>query len=156
MTKNLIGRCGFYCGVCEVYRAYKDSRELQEKLAKKYNCSPEEVRCEGCQAMDIYGWAHEKEWGANCKILKCLTTQGLTFCFECTEYDNCQQHSQFASVCLKLGMDLKRNLQIIQKGESSEWLLEQDKKWRCPKCGNRIIVSFYLKNCHWCGNRLRE
>jgi len=53
MTKNLIGRCGFYCGVCEVYRAYKDSKELQEKLAKKYNCSPEEVRCEGCQAMDI-------------------------------------------------------------------------------------------------------
>ena len=68
----------------------------------------------------------------------------------------CQQHSQFASVCLKLGMDLKRNLQIIQKGESSEWLLEQDKKWRCPKYGNRIIVSFYLKNCHWCGSRLRE
>ncbi len=31
---NLIGRCGLYCGICEIYLAYKDSKELQEKWQK--------------------------------------------------------------------------------------------------------------------------
>ena len=70
VDKNIIGRCGLYCGICEIYRAYKDSKELRKELAKKHNCDPEKVMCEGCQAIDVYGWSLEKEWGKNCKIFK--------------------------------------------------------------------------------------
>jgi len=153
---NLIGRCGLYCGICAIYRAYKDSKELQGKLAKSYECLPEKVRCEGCQALDIYGWTHEKEWGSNCKILKCLNIKGLGFCYECFYYDTCQKHAELDKEYSRLGMYLRANLQMIQEGKAVEWLLEQDKRWRCPKCSNPIIVSSDFKDCHWCGNKLRE
>ena len=156
VNKNLVGRCGLYCGICEIYRAYKDSKELQEKLAKKHNCSREEVRCEGCQAIRVYGWNHEKEWGKNCKILKCLNAKKLNFCYECTEYDICDKFNQFANIYLGIGIDLKENLKMIQEGENDEWLLKQSKKWRCPKCDNPVIVSYDFKSCHWCGKKLRD
>ena len=155
VDKNLIGRCGLYCGICEIYRAYKDSKELQKELAKKHNCNPEKVRCEGCQAIDVYGWSLEKEWGSNCRILQCLNARELNFCYECTEYDNCKRFDKFARICAGLGINLRRNLQMIKEGKAEEWLLEQDKKWRCSKCGNPIIFSYDFKNCHWCGNKLR-
>jgi len=155
VDKNLIGRCGLYCGICEIYRAYKDSKELQKELAKKHNCNLENVRCEGCQSINVYGWSLEKEWGSNCRILQCLNARELNFCYECTEYDNCKRFDKFARICAGLGINLRRNLQMIKEGKAEEWLLEQDKKWRCSKCGNPIIFSYDFKNCHWCGNKLR-
>jgi len=153
VNKNLIGRCGLYCGICAVYRAYKDSKELQGKLAEEYGCLPEEVRCEGCQALDTYPWTYEKQWGSNCKIVECLNAKKLTFCFECAAYDTCQKHAELTESCSGLGMDLRASLRMIHEGKSEQWLLEQDKRWRCPKCGNPIIVSYEFKDCHWCGNK---
>jgi len=145
-NKNLVGRCGLYCGFCEVYRAYKDSNKLQAELAKKHGCRLEEIKCEGCQALDVYGWSHEDKWGKNCKILKCLNAKKLKFCYECTEYDTCKKFDEFAKICSGLRIDLRRNLQIIREGRVEEWLLEQDRKWRCTKCGNPIIASYDFKN----------
>ena len=45
---------------------------------------------------------------------------------------------------------------IAQEGKDEEWLLEQEKKWRCPECGNPIILSYDFKDCHWCKNKLRD
>jgi hypothetical protein len=154
-NRDLIGRCGLYCGLCEIYRAYKDSRKLQEELAGKHNCKPEEVRCEGCQSIDLYGWSYEMEWGSNCNILKCQDAKNLDFCYECGEYKSCQKLSDFCEICSGLGFNLMENLENIKEGRADEWLLEQDKKWRCPECGKPIIVSYDLKTCHWCGRKLR-
>jgi len=156
VNKNLVGRCGLYCGFCSIYRAYKDSKEFREEIAKKYNCSPEEVKCEGCRAIDVNGWSHEEDWGKNCEILKCLNAKKLTFCYECAEYDTCQKFDELAKAYSELGADLRRNLQMIREGKVDEWLLKQDKKWRCPKCDNPIVVSENFKNCHWCGIKLRD
>jgi len=156
INKNLIGRCGLYCGTCPIYRAYKDSKELQGKLSEKYGCLPEEVRCEGCQALSTYPWTYEKQWGSNCKIVKCLNANKLIFCFECSDYNTCKKHTKLAESCSGLEMDLRANLQMIQEEKDEEWLLEQDKRWRCTKCGNPIIVSYKFLHCHWCGNKLRD
>lgn len=156
VNRNLAGRCGLYCGICEIYRAYEDSRELQVELAKKHDCSPAEVRCEGCQALDVYGWSKEREWGKKCKIVKCLNGRELDFCYECDVYDICQRHVDFARICAGLGIDLRENLKIIQEDGIGKWLMEQDKKWRCPECNRPIIVSYDFTDCHWCGARLRE
>jgi len=155
VNENLIGRCGLYCGFCEIYRAYKDSRELREELATKHNCSPEDVRCEGCQVIDLCGWSHETEWGKNCKFLRCLESKHLQFCYECSEYHRCTMFERFHEICSGLGIDLRQNLQMIQKGRIQEWLACQDKKWRCTECGNPVIVSYDVRNCHWCGKELR-
>jgi len=156
VNRNLVGRCGLYCGFCSIYRAYKDSKKLQEELAKKFNCLPEEVRCEGCQTLDISGWSHEAKWGTNYTILKCLNAKKLKFCYECAEYGRCQKFDEMTRLCSEIGVDLRANLRMISEGKVVEWLLEQDKKWRCPKCSNPIVNSDDFKNCHWCGNRLRD
>jgi len=34
IDERLVGRCGLFCGACVVYRAYKDSEQLRQMLAK--------------------------------------------------------------------------------------------------------------------------
>jgi hypothetical protein len=43
LNKNLAGGCGLYCGICEIYRAYKDSKELREELAKDIIVNPKRL-----------------------------------------------------------------------------------------------------------------
>jgi hypothetical protein len=82
-NRNLIGRCGLYCGSCIIYRAYKDSKQLQRKVAERQNCKPSDIRCEGCQTVLRDGWETDVSWGKNCSIIKCLDSKELHFCFEC-------------------------------------------------------------------------
>jgi len=77
VNKNLVGRCGLYCGACVIYRAHKDSKQLQRKIAEQEKCKPEQIRCEGCQTASTNGWDEKgEEWGKNCKIFKCLEAKG--------------------------------------------------------------------------------
>lgn len=154
VNKNLIGRCGLYCGACRIYRAYMDSEKLREKFAKEFECSPEEIKCEGCQKLDEMGWDREKYWGNNCRIVKCLKKKNLNFCYECEEYETCKKFDKFYKICLKIGIDLRDNLAIIQSGNIDEWLEQEMERWKCPECSKSISVD--LKECHWCGNRLRD
>ena len=152
VNKNLVGRCGLYCGACIIYRAYKDSEQLRQKIAQENNCKPEEIRCEGCQTALTNGWDVEEIWGKNCKIVKCLEAKGVNFCYECSEYLDCIKFHGIADSCLKHGENLMENLNKIKTGKVNEWLEEEDKKWRCHKCGKPIAMQ--LTECHWCGAKL--
>jgi|Deesub1362B_J571_1020462.scaffolds.fasta_scaffold00621_1 hypothetical protein len=154
INKKLVGRCGLYCGACTIYRAYKDSEQLRQMLAKKYNCNPEEIRCEGCQAVLTEKLEVDENWGRNCKIIKCLENKGLNFCYECDIYPECEKFHEIADFCLKYGANLIENLNKIKTGKIAEWLEAEDKKWRCKKCGKPIALE--LIECHWCGAKLRE
>ena len=70
VSKNLVGRCGLYCGFCLIYRAGKDSEKLRKSVARRSKCKPEDIRCEGCQTVLVDGWDNAR-WGKNCKIIKC-------------------------------------------------------------------------------------
>jgi len=154
VSKNLVGRCGIYCGSCIIYGAYKDSEQLRKRVAERENCKPEDVRCEGCQTVLTNGW-ESKEWGKNCKIVNCLEAKGLEFCFECDVYPKCERFRDLAGHCLeKHREDLVNNLKKIETGEVEEWLEGEDKKWRCQKCGKPI--SRHLTECHWCGTKLEN
>jgi len=152
VNKNLVGRCGLYCGACLVYRAYKDSEQLRQKIAKEEKCEPTDIRCEGCQTVLTDGW-NSKEWGKNCKIVACLEAKGLSFCFECNTYPECEKFHYIADYLLKRGENLMENLEKIKAGKVEEWLEEEGEKWRCRKCGKPI--SAYLEECHLCGAKLR-
>ena len=122
VSKNLVGRCGIYCGSCIIYRAYKDSEQLRKHVAERENCKPEDVRCEGCQTVLTNGW-ESKEWGKNCKMVNCLEAKGLEFCYECDIYPNCEKFRDLADHCLeKHREDLVDNLSKIEAGEVEEWL----------------------------------
>ena len=150
-TKNLAGYCGFYCGVCEIYRAYRDSQELREIIAEKHGCSPGEVRCAGCRAVEEIGWKYDKEWSLNCKIRKCAIEKGVEFCIDCEDFEKCTKFKKFAEICKGLGIEVIRNMKEIKEKGIEKWLTEQDKKYRCKYCGKPIIVSYEFKKCHRCG-----
>jgi superfamily II DNA helicase RecQ len=154
VNENLVGRCGLYCGACIIYRAYKDSEHLRQIIAEDNNCRLEEIRCEGCQTVLTNGWKVEEKWGKNCKIVMCLENKGLNFCYECDTYPECAKFHEIADEELKRGENLMENLNKIKIGKVKEWLEEEDKKWRCQKCGKPIAM--HLTECHWCGAKLRE
>jgi len=153
VNKNLVGRCGLYCGSCLVYRAYKDSAELRQKVADEERCKPEDIRCEGCQTVLTDGW-NSKEWGKSCRIIACLESKGLDFCYECGTFPDCDKFHGIADYLLKRGENLIENLKEIQAGKAEEWLKKEDQKWRCRACGKPI--SAYLDECHWCGAKARK
>jgi len=41
VNRNLVGRCGIYCGSCIIYRAYKDSEQLRQRVAERTIVNPE-------------------------------------------------------------------------------------------------------------------
>jgi hypothetical protein len=153
VNKNHIGRCGLYCGACVIYRAGKDSVELQKRVAERQGCEPEQISCGGCQTVSTSGWDVEgEEWGKRCKIVKCLIEKGFSFCYECSTYPDCEKFHEIADSCLKIGEDLMRNLDKIKAGKIEEWLKEEEEKWRCKKCGKP--TTMHLTECHWCGAKL--
>ncbi|MCL6578791.1 MAG: DUF3795 domain-containing protein [Candidatus Bathyarchaeota archaeon] len=155
VNKNLVGRCGLYCGACIIYRASKDSDQLRMNVAERMKSKPEEIRCEGCQTVLKDGWnVKSEEWGKNCKIIRCLRAKGLDFCYQCSIYPNCEKFLEIANSCLKHGENLIENLERIKTGQVEEWLEEENRKWKCRKCGKPIAM--HLSECHWCGAKLRK
>lgn len=154
VSKKLVGRCGLYCGACPIYRAFKDSEKLRQKIAVEENRSPEEIRCEGCQTVLTKGWNSRESWGRNCGIVKCLQSKKLNFCYECDVYPNCQKFRRVADFSSERDENLVDNLDKIRQGKVEEWLKEEDKKWKCDKCHRP--VSMYLEECHWCGAKINK
>ena len=82
----------------------------------------------------------------------CLEAKGLGFCYECSEYPDCEKFRETADSCLKDGENLIENLNKIRAGEVDKWLEQEDEKWRCQKCGKPVAMQ--LTECHWCGTKL--
>lgn len=140
---SLVGRCGLYCGACGIYRAYRDNGEYLERVAESFECTPDLVRCEGCQDLTEDCWGHE------CKVLKCLKKKGLGSCHECDGLDGCEMFLDLYDGYKEIGVDLKQNLERIKSGDTLNWLEDQEEKWRCNACGKPI--SCHMEECHRCG-----
>ena len=147
---NLIGRCGLYCGACSIYRAYKDGLIYQERIAARFNCRPDQVRCDGCQVLT------EDCWGNDCEIVACLRRQGYEFCYECAQFvdSSCDKYASIADAYAGRGVDVRGNLHAIQQGLGAEWLLDQERRWRCPSCQRPISVWDGI--CRGCGERVQR
>jgi len=143
---DLVGRCGLYCGACSIYRAYKDGDEYRKKLAEFFKCPPEKVRCEGCQVLT------SECWGNDCKIVRCLSSKGFNFCYECPQFDDksCEKFEKLAKGYLEEdNVDLRANLAIIKSGQVKAWLKERIERFKCPYCGKPLPTG--SKKCYHCG-----
>jgi hypothetical protein len=143
--KDLVGRCGLYCGACVIYRAERDDPELRKRLAERWNCPVEKVRCNGCGALT------PDCWGSDCKFVKCLSQKGYQFCYECPDYEagSCVMFEEFSKNYLKDdGVDLRKNLVMIKEGKTEEWLKHSQKFYTCKFCGKPVTAG--AKKCHHC------
>jgi hypothetical protein len=128
--KNLVGRCGLYCGACTTYRAYKDDGDFQKLVATYFKCPPEKVRCEGCQALT------PDCWGKDCKIVQCTRAKGFSFCYECTQFEDksCEKYSELAQRYLEDNVDARANLAKTKSGQVAELIAESKERFKCPNC----------------------
>jgi len=152
IDRSLVGKCGLYCGACGVYRADKDDGEFLRKLAENFKCPPEKVKCKGCGALT------ETCWGNDCQIVQCLKTRGLEFCYECDSYrsDSCEKFGRLAQRYMKIGVDVRKNLERIKRGEMETWLRESEQRFRCPTCAKPVPVYGTEGKCHHCGAALPQ
>lgn len=150
VDQNLVGRCGLYCGACGIYRAFKDGGAYLQRLADNLKCPPENVRCEGCQALT------SECWGNACKIVRCLNEKGFQFCYECADFDShaCERFENLAKRYHDLGVDLRVNLARIKAGDVDAWLQESKEKFRCSECGKSLPIHSFKKKCYHCGKEL--
>jgi hypothetical protein len=153
VDRNLVGRCGLYCGACAIYRAYKDNGKYLQRLAERFKCLPEKVRCEGCMVLT------PDCWGYNCKIVKCLRSKSLELCYQCSEYEKetCEKFEKLAKSYLEEdGVDLRTNLERVKKGEIEEWLQKSEERYKCPVCRKPLSVGTIKKECYHCGADLSK
>ncbi len=146
--KNLVGRCGLFCGACGIYRGYKDGGTYRKGLADSLKVPQEKIQCNGCQALTA------ECWGNNCKIVQCLNAKGYKFCNECSDYFTyaCKLFEQLYEENLAEGIDLRANLARIKAGGVDAWLNDVEQKYRCPVCRRPIPAQLHPRKCYHCGN----
>jgi hypothetical protein len=118
MHRALQGRCGLFCGDCEVYIAYStNNTESQRTIAKATGenkgkaLAPEQVKCLGCKG------SMNSHWRTRCKIRECAEDKGMEFCYQCRQYP-CQEMQSF----LKTHSNAGENLRTISKIGPDAWL----------------------------------
>jgi len=143
--EDLVGRCGLYCGACSIYRAYKDDGERLKRLAARFKCPSEKIRCEGCQILT------PECWGNDCRIVQCLKAKNYEFCYECPKYEerSCEKFEKLAKGYLEEdNVDIRANLEKIKIGKVKEWLKESKKRFKCPYCKKPLPTG--SKKCYNC------
>jgi len=145
LESSLIGRCGLYCGACSIYRAYKDDGEYLKRVAAYFKCPPEKVRCEGCQALT------PECWGNDCKIVQCTKAKGVSFCYECPQFDDrsCEEFEDLAKRYMEDNVDVRANLLRVKTGQVEALVRESKERFRCEYCAKPLPEG--SKKCYHCG-----
>jgi len=130
-TPELIMPCGMNCGICKRYLAY--SRGIPEKKGKVSHC-------QGCIPRN-----------KNCVIKRScrkLRRKEIESCLECDDMP-CETLD-----CLdwryrsRYGMSMVENIREIMEKGMEKFLEKQEKKYRCPECGD--FVSVHDGKCYVC------
>jgi len=121
---ELVAPCGMDCNVCSGYLAY--SRGIPKKRGKI-------VHCIGCRPRNKL-----------CAFLKgrCakLREGRVKFCFACSDLP-CKELARLDERYRnKYNVSFVENLRVIKNRGVGKFLAEEQKRWRCPKCGGTICV----------------
>lgn len=140
-NKNVAASCGLYCRSCSLYIASKEDQARLEMIAKRFNQSPEEIRCHGCHSGKVGNFCSE------CSIKSCAKSRGLLFCAQCDEFP-CDKIKDFQSKAPHRA-ELWEALDLTNKLSLDYWVSHMDQLYSCEKCGT--INSAYDLSCRGCG-----
>lgn len=133
ISKELIAPCGMNCAVCSAYMAFK------------YNLKNKEVKmpyCTGCRPRD-----------KQCAFLKkrcdLLLNKKVKYCYECEDFPCTKLQHIDKRYRTFHRMSMIENLQYIKKKGIKEFLVREEEKWKCPKCGG--IICCHNGICFKCG-----
>ncbi len=123
MHRALQGRCGVFCGDCEIYIAYStDNVEGQKRIAREFSAegksiTREQVKCLGCK-----GNANNP-WRGPCKVRLCAEDKGVEFCYQCLDYP-CDDLEK----SLARHPGARENLRLISKIGPDAWMYQMMNK----------------------------
>ena len=75
--------CGLDCFNCPVYLA-NENEDLRAKISKGLGIALEDAVCRGCR--DEQGSPKFLNWSQPCNVYRCISTRGLSFCSECSDF----------------------------------------------------------------------
>jgi rubrerythrin len=148
-NKDIVGRCGIYCGACPIYRGTRGDREAQAFARNVWKTSPNRMTCDGCHNLK------PESHGVDCPRRECMDSKGYEYCSECPEYASgkCEKFESMNRYFEKKGESLRENLSRVTSGNTDSWLEEQGVKWACHSCGSPIFWE--EKKCPRCGKPLK-
>jgi len=162
--EHLAAACGTFCGACPAYLArHSDDEQIKVKLQKRVSSAPikglkgvppanwmDGLLCDGCLRGGSLA-AHCQ----HCSIRKCAESkQADARCADCEELP-CYRITNL----INMGRYLHReeylpNLKKIREMGVGKWVLYEEERWRCPKCG--LPMRWYDAECVGCGGPRSE
>jgi len=137
--EDLIAPCGMNCGLCVAYQS--QILDLKKKGFHRQYCQGCIARGKNCLHM-----------GDSCELLR---DGRVRFCFECTDFPCRRLKVLDKRYRTKYHMSMIENLKSIQENGIDAFMVEQDKRWKCEKCGGEICCHYGL--CLTCdSNTLRD
>jgi len=133
MQEILIAPCGMNCALCSSYLSMKNDLR-KTGIMKTY--------CDGCRPR-----------GKNCAFMKksCeLLGEGkVQFCFECEDFPCRRLKALNKRYSAKYHMSMIENLTYIRDRGMEKFLKSEEKKWKCPDCGQ--VICCHNGICYSCG-----
>lgn len=150
--------CGLYCGVCAIYIAHRDNNQkFKERLANLYRgrvagkgtlpnsetLSAEDIRCCGCLSNDLFMHCNQ------CEIRDCTQRKGYEGCHQCDEFP-CRHIENFPMTVGK--KVILRAVPYRRKYGTEKWIQDEETRYICPECGNRVFRG--AVQCNRCKAKL--
>jgi hypothetical protein len=145
INPQFLSPCGLYCGVCAIYIAYRDNNiKLKERLVNLYKggvsgkgtlpnsqgLTVDDIQCEGC--LSERRFMHCRQ----CEIRDCTINKGYSGCHECNDFP-CEYIENFS---MSIGKKVMRRCVPFRKSFGTErWVREEETRYICPNCGNRVF-----------------
>jgi hypothetical protein len=162
--EHLAAACGTFCGACPAYLAkHSDDEQIRMKLQKKAASGPAKplkgippsnwmdgLLCDGCLSGGSLA-AHCQ----HCSIRKCAESkQADARCADCEELP-CYRVTNLINMGRYLHRDeYLPNLKKMREMGVPKWVLYEEERWRCPKCG--LPMRWYDAECVGCGGPRSE
>jgi len=155
--EHLAAACGTFCGACPAYIAkHGEDEQTNMKMQKRTSSGQPKkgipdpgwmdgLLCDGClsggqlaahcQHCNIRTCAAEKQKDSRCSDCKELPCYRITGLINMGSYLHRQEYLP--------------NLRKIREMGVREWVIYEEKRWRCPQCG--LPMSWYDTECPRCG-----
>ena len=145
INPDFVAPCGLYCGVCAIYIAHRDdNQKFKERLVGLYkggvsnkgilpnaeNLTADDIRCHGCLSDDLFMHCR------HCEIRACTQAKGYAGCHECNEYP-CHFIEDFPMAVGK--KVILRAVPYRRKVGTRKWMEDEEARYVCPQCGNRVF-----------------
>lgn len=132
IDKTMIAPCGMNCGICRAY--------LRDKN-----------KCPGCNEPD----ENKPKYCIVCRIKNCeeLKEISANYCFPCKGFPCARLKQLDKRYRTKYGMSMIDNLNMIKEAGIDSFMILENKKWACEKCGD--VVCVHTWKCSKCGYQYR-